>query len=227
MSPPKGRVLIKYTACLPACAAGPDCQCPGTVAQSTHLCPGCERHIHGICGIPNPDRDCDRPGDDFKWSQMCFRCADKRGLIQSIAKRRGRQMLGTYIKQEGGGGVLAETAPKEVSPSPTQKSSSVSSPLKKRVVGGPAVSLRVSRQKHEPKTPENAIAIQTGGNLGTKGGRKTCSFPGCGKFSVQNGVCYTHGANRKKCSDPGCTNWSVSGGVCYRHGAKRKKYKRS
>lgn len=225
MPPPKGRVLIKYTACLPACAAGPECKRPGTVAQSTHLCPGCDRHIHGICGVPNPDRDCDRPGDEFKWSQLCFRCAAKKGLLPA-AKRRGRQMLGTYLKQEERES-LPEAPPVEVSPSPTLKSSAKPIPLKKRPLVGPAASVRVSRHKQEPKTPEDMIAEQNVASIGMKGGRKTCSYPGCGKFSVQSGVCYTHGANRKKCSDPGCTNWSVSGGVCYRHGAKRKKHKRS
>jgi len=65
---------------LPLCAAGSHCQRYGLVAQSNHRCPDCDRNIHGICGVPNPDRDGDRPGNSFTWSQLCLRCARKRGL---------------------------------------------------------------------------------------------------------------------------------------------------
>ena len=65
---------------LPLCAAGSHCQRFGLVAQSNHRCPDCDRNIHGICGVPNPDRVGDRPGNSFTWSQLCLRCARKRGL---------------------------------------------------------------------------------------------------------------------------------------------------
>ena len=224
MAPPKGRVLIKYTSCLPACAAGPECKRPGTVAQSTHRCPDCDRHIHGTCGVPNPDRGSDRPGDSFTWSQLCIRCAAKRGLTSSssssVAKRARKP--NNYLSKGGTTTADDEAPPAEqVTPSPNVKTSAVAS--KKQRLEGPASSA-VRRARLKQVSPEDERNVVS---LGTKGGRKTCSHPGCGKFSVQSGVCYTHGANRKRCSEPECTNWSVSSGVCYRHGAKRKKNKRS
>jgi hypothetical protein len=54
--------------------------------------------------------------------------------------------------------------------------------------------------------------------------RKRCSFEGCNKHVVREGVCVTHGAKVKRCSFKGCTNIIVKGGVCVTHGAKRHVY---
>jgi len=50
--------------------------------------------------------------------------------------------------------------------------------------------------------------------------RKLCSIDECANISVNNGVCYRHGAKRRLCKAEGCTLVALQKGVCLRHGAK-------
>ena len=55
---------------------------------------------------------------------------------------------------------------------------------------------------------------------------KLCASPGCPNFSVQCGVCVTHGAPSKRriCSRKGCNKAAKTGGLCIRHGGTVKRY---
>ena len=55
--------------------------------------------------------------------------------------------------------------------------------------------------------------------------RKLCSSEGCSNISVNNGVCYRHGAKRRLCKAEGCTLVALQKGVCLRHGAKHPRCK--
>eukprot|EP00590_Aulacoseira_subarctica_P004499 CAMPEP_0172414646 /NCGR_PEP_ID=MMETSP1064-20121228/1294_1 /TAXON_ID=202472 /ORGANISM="Aulacoseira subarctica , Strain CCAP 1002/5" /LENGTH=240 /DNA_ID=CAMNT_0013151415 /DNA_START=86 /DNA_END=809 /DNA_ORIENTATION=- len=183
MAPPKGRVLIKYTSCLPACAAGPECKRPGTVAQSTHRCPDCDRHIHGTCGVPNPDRGSDRPGDSFTWSQLCIRCAAKRGLTSSsssVAKRARKP--NNYQSQEGTTTADDEAPPAEqVTPSPNVKTSVAAS--KKQRLEGPASST-VRRARVKQVSPEDERNVEA---LAQRGVERRAAIPDAASFRFKAG----------------------------------------
>ena len=49
--------------------------------------------------------------------------------------------------------------------------------------------------------------------------KNCCSFEGCTKYVVKEGVCITHGTRIKSCSSKGCMNGVAKEGVCCMHGS--------
>ena len=61
------------TKILVACAAHDQCLMPGRVADSTHVCHGCQQNIHGICGVSS-----DEETFSIKYSQLCYTCLGRK-----------------------------------------------------------------------------------------------------------------------------------------------------
>ena len=83
------------------CAAGDECTAPATMkgkpCPGTHKCTRCLRHIHAMCGIPEPNKS--RVVDIAKMN-ACYRCARLDGLIPAAASPATAVAAGTLDSQE-------------------------------------------------------------------------------------------------------------------------------